>query len=276
MLFAIAAYYDLDIDQIDVKTAFLYGLIDQLIYVQIPKRSEDATNKGMVCKLLKALYGLKQAPRLWYERLSKFLLEKLGLQRINADHSIFVTSTGINGPIVSKFVNDIKFMGPKGTGYIERVKAELAAAFEMVDMGPISFYLGLKVERDRQKRTLKLSQPSYIEKILEKYHLHLAKPCSIPMKEGIQLPNEGPEASQAERERYQGMTGSLMFSMVETRPDIAFATSVVSRFAKNPSRQYTEAVKTILRYLKATKTVGITYGGDEEGDLTIRGYSDSD
>lgn len=71
------------------------------------------------------------------------------------------------------------------------------------------------------------------------------------------------------------MTGSLMFSMVETRPDIAFATSVVSRFAKNPSHQHTEAVKTILRYLKATKTTGITYGG-EGGDLTIKGYSDSD
>lgn len=67
VLFAIAAYYDLDIDQMDVKTAFLYGLIDQLVYVQIPRESEDATNKGMVCKLLKALYGLKQAPRLWYK-----------------------------------------------------------------------------------------------------------------------------------------------------------------------------------------------------------------
>ena len=88
VLCAIAAYYDLDIDQMDVKTAFLYGLIDQLVYVQKPKGSESSANKGMVCKLLKAFYGLKQAPRLWYERLSKFLLKKLGLQRINADHSI--------------------------------------------------------------------------------------------------------------------------------------------------------------------------------------------
>lgn len=67
VLFTIAAYYDLDIDQINVKTAFLYGIINQLVYVQIPKRSENFTNKGMVCKLLKALYGLKQIPRLWYE-----------------------------------------------------------------------------------------------------------------------------------------------------------------------------------------------------------------
>lgn len=100
VLFAIAAYYDLEIDRMDVKTAFLYGLIDQLVYVQIPKGSENSNTKGMVYKLLKVLYGLKQALRLWYERLSQFLLEKLGLHRINADHNIFVTTAGINGPIV--------------------------------------------------------------------------------------------------------------------------------------------------------------------------------
>lgn len=91
VLFAIAAYYNLNIDQMDVKTAFLYGMIDQLVYVQNPKGSKNSINKGMVCKLLKALYCLKQAPRLWYERLSQFLLEKLDLKQINADHSIFVT-----------------------------------------------------------------------------------------------------------------------------------------------------------------------------------------
>lgn len=80
VLFAIAAFFDLDIDQMDVKTAFLYGLIDQLVYVEIPKGTESATNRDMVCKLLKTLYGFKQSPRLWYERLSSFLLERLGLR----------------------------------------------------------------------------------------------------------------------------------------------------------------------------------------------------
>ena len=276
VLFAIAAYYDLDIDQMDMKTAFLYGLIDHLVYVQIPKGSESPSTKGMVCKLLKALYGLKQAPRLWYERLSKFLLEKLGLHRINVDHSIFISSAGINGPIVSTFVDDIKIMGVKDSGMIGRVKQELAAAFEMVDMGPISFYLGLKVDRDREKKTLKLSQPAYIDKILAKFHLDQANISNTPMKEAPLTPNEGKEATQAERERYQGMTGSIIFSMVETRPDIAFATLVVSRFAKNPSHHHSEAVKTILCYLKATRSIGITYGGEQGGDLVIKGYSDSD
>ena len=274
-LFALAAFFDLDIDQMDVKTAFLYGLIDQLIYMEIPKGTETEATKNMVCKLLKAIYGLKQSPRLWYERFSAFLLEKLGLKRIHADHSIFVSGAGLKGPVLSVFVDDIKIMAPKDSGIIKRVKAELTAAFSMSDMGPISFYLGLRIDRDRKQRTIKLSQPAYIEKVLERFHLDKANPVNTPMKESVPLSQrEEAEASPPEKERYQGMTGSIMFSMVETRPDIAFATSLVSRFAKNPSHQHTEAVKTILKYLKGSKHRGITYGGDEE--LKIEGYSDSD
>ena len=206
------------------------------------------------------------------------MLKKLGLHQINANYSIFVTKAGIEDPIVSTFVNDIKIIGVKGLGFIKQVKKKLATAFDMVDIGPISFYLSLKVEKNRIKRILKLSQPAYVDKILAKYHLDQAKPCNVPMKEGILLPNKGSEASQAEREQYQGITGFLMFSMVETRPDIAFAISVVNRFAKNTFRQHTQTVKTIMRYLKATKSVGITYSGEERGrrDFTIKSYSKSD
>lgn len=277
VLFAITAYFDLDIDQMDVKTAFLYGLIDQLIYVKMPKGTEMKANKNMVCKLLKALYSLKQLPRLWYKRLSTFLLEKLGLRRTHADHSIFITKAGLNGPIVSTFVDDIKIMGTKGSGLIGRVKAKLTVAFSMVNMGPISFYLGLKVIQDREKKMIKLSQPAYIDKVLEKFHLSGANMANCPMKESTLLTQrtkgEG-EASPSEKRKYQGMTGSLMFSMVETRSDIVYATSLVSCFAKNPSHQHTKAVKTILQYLKGSRDRRITYGGDEE--LCVVEYSDFD
>ena len=166
-------------------------------------------------------------------------------------------------------------MAIKESGFIARVKAELTSAFQMVDMGPISFYLGLQVKRNREQKTIKLSQPAYIEKILCKFFLDQANSSNTPMKESVQLlPNDsGRQATDAEREKYQGMTGSLMFSMVETRPDIAFATSVASRFAKNPSHTHTKTVKTILKYLKGTKDRGIVYG---QGTLTIEGYCNSD
>lgn len=275
VLFAIAAFYDLDIDQMDVKKAFLYGLIDQLIYVEVRKSMKTEANRNMVCKLLKALYGLKQSPRLWYKKLSAFLLKRFGLRRINADHSIFTTDAGFNGPIVSTFVDNSKIMGIKGSGFITKVKEKLAAAFSMVDMGPISFYLGLKVQQDREKKTIKLSQPAYIDKVMEKFHLNKANVVNTTMKETEPLTAQtNGKASPSEKETYQRMTGSLVFSMVETRPDIAFSTSVVSRFAKNPSRQHTEVLKTILRYLKGSRNRGITYGGQDK--LLIERYSDSD
>ena len=224
-LFAITAYHYLDIDQMEVKTAFLYGLIDQLIYVEIPKGSKTDANKNMVCRLLNALYGLKQSSRLWYERLSGFLLEKLDLARINVEHSIFITKAGFNGPIVSTFVDDIKIIAPTGSAIIQQVKAKLTATFSMVDMGPMSFYLGLKVKRNRDNRTIKLSQPVYIDKVLNKFHLDKANTINTPMKETTLLqPGTEGEATTAEKEKYQGITGSIMFLMIETRPDISFAT----------------------------------------------------
>lgn len=169
--------------------------------MEIPKGSESKATRGMVCKLLKAIYGLKQSPRLWYERFSGFLLQKLGLAKINADHSIFISKTGLNGPVVSTFVDDIKIIAPKGSGHISRVKSELAAAFSMVDMGPISFYLGLKVQRDRGKRTIKLSQPAYIDEVLSRFHLDKTHAVTTPMKESgtLQARTEG-QASTAEQE----------------------------------------------------------------------------
>lgn len=141
----------------DVKTAFLYGLNDQLIYVQISRDSESSANKNMVCKSLMTLYRLKQALRLWYKRLSNFLLEKLGLQQININHSIFLLVAEINGPIVSTFIDDIKIIGAKNSGVISRIKEELTAVFKIVDMEPIHFYLGLKISRNRKRETIKLS-----------------------------------------------------------------------------------------------------------------------
>lgn len=121
-----------------------------------------------------------------------------------------------------------------------------------------------------------MSQPAYIDKILAKFYLDQAKTLNTPMKKILLLSNEGKETTAAKRERYQRMTGSMIFSMVEIRPDITYAILVVSRFAKNLSHLYSKAVQTIFCYLKATRDNRITYRGEQGGDLTIRGYSNSD
>lgn len=163
----------------------------------------------------------------------------------------------------------------KRSGFIEKVKAKLTLAFQMADMGPISFYLGVKVERNQEEKTIKLSQPAYIEKIHCKFFLDQANPSNTRMRESVQLqPNNiGKEAIDAEREQYQGITRSLMLLMVETRPDIAFTTLVASRFTKNPSHTHIKAAKMIFKYLKGTKDQDIIYC---QGTPAIEGYSDFD
>jgi hypothetical protein len=148
-LFAIATALDLEIEQIDVKTAFLYGEIDHEIYVEQPHHTTDGTSR--VCKLRKALYGLKQAPRIWYQTLTNFLRD-LSFEPINADLSIFVRS----GLYIAVYVDDLLIIGPSIVE-IKRIKRSLRNRFHMTDLGPCSYYLGMTIRRDRQNRILYLS-----------------------------------------------------------------------------------------------------------------------
>lgn len=110
---------------------------------------------------------MKQSSRLWYKRLAEFLFTKLGFYRLYADHSIFVTTEGVRDPIITTFVNDFNIFAPPRSGVIQRIKKELAAAFDMVDMGPLAFYVCLKIIHDRIQKTIKLLHPGYIEKMLD-------------------------------------------------------------------------------------------------------------
>lgn len=122
--------------------------------------------ENMVYKLFKVFYSLKHSPRFWYKRLSSSLLEKISFSQIYIDHNILITKTRINRPIVSIFVNDIKIIEVKKSGMTTRIKQKLTSVFLIVDIGSISFYLGLKMERNCKQKTLKLFQPAYIDKVL--------------------------------------------------------------------------------------------------------------
>ena len=140
-LFAIAAANDWEIHAMDVKTAFLYGCVEEDIYVEQPEGFEDGTK--LVWKLYKALYGLKQSPRIWYETLTMFL-KSLGFHMINAAFSIFAKER----VIVSLYVDDLKITG-SSPSEIRCIKQALGERFHMVDLGPISYYLGISITRDR-------------------------------------------------------------------------------------------------------------------------------
>lgn len=145
--------------------------------------------------------------------------------------------------------------------------------FDIVDIGPMSFYLDLKIhEWNQKKRTIKLSQPIYIYIVLAKYYFDKANLINMPIKEAILGPNLS-EAMQDRKEKYNEMTRSPMFSMIEIRPDIMFFITVATCLAKNPSHAYTKAIKIIFCYLKRLINCDITYGSDGK-NLSIKGYSD--
>jgi len=142
----------------------------------------------------------------------------------------------------------------------------------MMDMGACSYYLGIHITRDRAARTIRLSQESYIQKILEKYGMADSTPVSTPMETGLHLtPETEREAPEARRKAYSGAVGSLMYPMIETRPDIAFVMSTLARFLSNSSSDHWAALKRVFCYLNGTRDLGIVYG---RGNLY--GYTDSD
>ncbi|RKL10241.1 hypothetical protein BFJ70_g16560 [Fusarium oxysporum] len=141
MIFAIAAALDLELEQMDVKIAFLYGLVNEEIYVQQLEGFDDGSRR--VCKLLRALYGLKQALRVWYETLSTFLAT-LGFKPLLSDIGVFVKGH----MFIAVYVDDLLIAGPS-KDEIVAVKQALCNKFKMTDLGPCKYYLGMSVRRDR-------------------------------------------------------------------------------------------------------------------------------
>jgi hypothetical protein len=265
-LLAIAASHDLEIEQMDVKTAFLYGDIDHEIYVEQPHHMTDGTPR--VCKLRKALYGLKQAPRIWYQTLTNFL-RNLGFEPINADLGIFVRSN----VYIAVYVDDLLIIGPS-IAEIKKIKRSLRNRFHMTDLGPCSYYLGMSIRRDRQNRILYLSQEAYIRKVIHQFGMDDCTPVSTPM-DTSPLPENNPEYTCPLNLKieYQRIIGSLMYIMLGTRGDIAYAVSVASRYLANPGPQHMTMARRILRYLKGTAAFRLTYKGHLQ---TLKGFTDAD
>ena len=268
-IFAIAAGQDWELEPMDVKTAFLYGDVEEDIYVIQPEGFESAGKEGLVCKLKKALYGLKQSPRVWYNTLSTYLKE-LGFDTLSADLSVFTNGT----TIIAIYVDDILLAGPNKS-QIQDLKAKFYTRFEMTDLGSCTYYLGMTMTRDRAIRIIRLGQAGYVEKFIQDHGMwDAAKSTPTPMgNEKYQASDEDHKATDAFRTQYQSAVGSLMYAMMGTRPDIAYAVSVVSRYGSNPNDEHWKAVKRIFRYLRSTINLQLTFRGALK---PLSGYTDVD
>ena len=153
VVLAMCATFNLHLEQLDVKTAFLHGDLEEEIYMLQPEGFEEQGKRNLVCRLNKSLYGLKQAPRCWYKRFDSFIMS-LGYNRLNADPCAYFKRFGKSDFIILLlYVDDMLVAGPN-KDHIEKLKAQLASEFEMKDLGPANKILGMQIHRDGNNRKI--------------------------------------------------------------------------------------------------------------------------
>ncbi|KAJ0712899.1 putative RNA-directed DNA polymerase [Helianthus annuus] len=267
LLVALAAIHNLVIHQMDVKTAFLNGDLDEEIYMKQPEGFVMPGNEHKVCKLVKSLYGLKQAPKQWHQKFDEVVLSN-GFVLNQADKCVYSKfDDSRKGVIICLYVDDMLIFGTD-QDQVDKTKKFLSSCFDMKDLGEAEVILGIRIKRENNG--ISISQSHYIEKILKKFNFHDSSPVSTPMDPAFKLsPNEGVAVSQLE---YSRAIGSLMYAMISTRPDIAYAVGKLSRYTSNPGASHWQAMNRVFRYLKGTMKYGLTYTGFPS---VLEGYSDA-
>ncbi|KAG8472156.1 hypothetical protein CXB51_036420 [Gossypium anomalum] len=232
-LLGIVAMHDLELEQLDVKTAFLHGELEEDIYMQQPEGFTVSEKEDYVCLLKKSLYGLKQSPRQWYKRFDSFMTSH-DFKRSSFDSCVYFKKNNDGSFVYLLLYVDDMLIAAKDKGEIRKVKAQLSEEFEMKDLGPAKKILGMEILRDRKTSKLYLSQKGYIEKLLCRFNMRSAKPVSTPLAAHFRLsstlsPQSDDEIEYMSHVPYSSAVGSLMYAMVCSRPDLSYAVSAFGR-----------------------------------------------
>ncbi|GJR17383.1 retrovirus-related pol polyprotein from transposon TNT 1-94 [Tanacetum coccineum] len=268
LFLAYAAHKDFMVFQMDVKTAFLNGILKEEVYVTQPPGFVSKQYPDHVYALDKALYGLKQAPWTWYDVLSKFLIES-GFQKGSIDTTLFIKEKGKHIMLIQIYVDDIIF-GSTNPKYCTKFSNLMEKRFEVSMMGEMKFFLGLQV--NQFSNGIFINQSKYILYILKRFGMENCDAILTPMVEQAKLKLDL-VGKPVDHTDYRSMIGSLMY-LTSSRPDIMFATCMCARYQANPNEHHVSAVKRIFRYLKGTINLGLWYPKDSGFDLTA--YSDAD
>ena len=275
ILLAIAAYHNYEIWQMDVKTAFLNGSLAESVYMTQPDGFIVDGREGQSCKLHKSIYGLKQASRSWNLCFDEAIRE-IDFIKNPDEPCIYKRITGNAQTFLVLYVDDILLIG-NDIPSLQNVKVWLCQRFAMKDLGEASCILGIQIFRDRSKRMLGLSQSKYIETVLKRFNMLDSKKGQVPMVTGVTLSKKMSPQTDEEKVRmtnipYASAIGSIMYAMLCTRPDIAYALSVVSRYQSDPGERHWIAVKNILKYLRQTRDMFLIF---DSASLRLEAYADS-
>lgn len=262
-LLAVAASKQMKLKQFDVNTAFLYGTLQEEVYLEQPEGFNDGT--GRVCRLKKSLYGLKQSPRCWNKRFMQFI-KKVGLKSSTADPCLFYRNCGKRSLYVVIYVDDGLVIGST-EDEVQEFLTQLKEEFK-ITLGSLKNFLGMQLKCQKDG-SIFINQEGYISKILKQYRMDKCNAVSTPASRE-ELNNK---EKLEEEIPYRQAIGSLMYLMTATRPDIAFALNKVARVMDKPTKDNWTEVKRIFKYLRGTSNYGITYKKDS-GHLKV--FTDAD
>jgi hypothetical protein len=281
---ALAVQHGLIVHKLDVKTAFLHGDVSEDIYLEPPAGIPVPYGKeNCKWKLHRSLYGLRQSPRKWNEHIHAFLTS-IGFTRLESDYGLYSRGVGATLELITVYVDDL-LVAAKDLLTVLRIKEQLMAKYEMTDFGDAKSILGIQIHRDWTAGTLILEQSSYVDQVLDRFRFQNCKGSPTPLdRDGpplrtIDCPISDIEKSDMATVPYREAVGSLMHLMVCTRPDLACAIGILSRYLHNPGRAHWLAVQRVLRYLKRTRSFGLCYRKSDSPVSTIgdlHGYCDSD
>jgi hypothetical protein len=177
LLLSYACSKNVKVYQMDVKSSFLNGELEEEVYIEQPEGFQLSEITDYVCKLKKALYGLKQAPRAWYSRLDKYL-QQAGFRKGSADNNLYIKVSQGNILLIEVYVDDIIF-GSDDDRLTQKFSKDMHSEFEMSLLGDLSFFLGLQIRQSNQG--IFISQTKYIREMLKRFGMEYCKPVITPM-----------------------------------------------------------------------------------------------
>jgi hypothetical protein len=217
------------VHHMDVKSAFLNGDLKEEVYVHQPLGFAVPNKEGRVLRLRKVLYSLRQAPKAWNAKLDSTFW-RMGFEQSPHEAVVYRQGNGGNVLLVGVYVDDLVITGTKDTE-VAAFKEEMKATFQMSDLWPLSFYLGIEVHQDDSGITLR--QTDYAKRVVELAGLTDCNPALTPMEEKLKLSRDC-TTEEVDAMQYQRLVGSLLY-LAHTQPDLAFSVGYVSRFMQRPT-----------------------------------------
>jgi hypothetical protein len=214
LFLAYACSKNVKVYQMDVKSAFLNGELEEEVYIEQPEGFQLSENIDYVCKLKKALYGLKQAPRAWYSRLDKYL-QQAGFKKGSAYNNLYIKVSQGNILLIEVYVDDIIF-GSDDDMLSQKFAKDMQSEFEMSLLGELSFFLGLQIHQSNQG--IFISQTKYIIEMPKRFGMEDCKPVITPMQTSCKLSKDDDSKSTDQRQ-YRSMIGNLLY-LTTSRPDV--------------------------------------------------------